>query len=163
MNYQVGDIIVHPLHGAGVIDHIESRRIDGKDKNYFVMALPGNAMSVMIPVDSCDKVGVRPLATERELEEVLSDIPKLVFDPSENWNKRYRENMLRIKNGNLSDLASVIKSLLLREQSRGLSTGERKMLVQSKQILLSEISYIKNISFAEAELDLLNRVSQKEG
>lgn len=163
MLYQVGDKIVHPLHGAGIIDRMETRRIDGVNRKFYVMNLPNNQMTVMIPVDSCDKVGVRNLCSSEEIDSVLNDIPNLVVDTNENWNKRYRENMLRIKSGNLRELASVIKSLVLRDDSRGLSTGERKMLVSSKQIILTEISFVKNISYEEAEANLLRHVRSGKG
>lgn len=154
--FSVGDRIAHPMHGAGVIDSIVKRKIDGAEKDFYVMKLPVGDMQVMIPVDSTDAIGVRPIIKPDEAEQILGSISGLEVNMTQNWNKRYRENMMKIKSGNLLEVASVIKGLMLRDTDKGLSTGERKMLHSAKQIFISEIVLSESSSYEEVEkrLDL---------
>lgn len=149
--FKVGDRVAHPLHGAGTISEIEHKKIDNRFKDYYVMRIPKGDMRVMIPVDACEAVGLRPIIDSGRAEEILQQIPDLEIAEDSNWNKRYRENMLRIRSGDLLEVASVIKSLVQRENVRGLSTGERKMLHSAKQILISEIVLCFDCSYDEAE------------
>ena len=151
MRFRVGDRIAHPMHGAGVIDSIVSRRINGKDREYYVLKIPAGDMQVMIPVDASESIGVRPIVGSDEAERILEDIPGIQVSMTQNWNKRYRENMMKIKSGNLMEVATVVKGLTERERQRGLSTGERKMLHSAKQILISEIVLSKSASYEEVE------------
>ena len=157
--FQIGDKVAHPLHGAGTISEIERKKIDKSMKDYYVMRIPKGDMRVMIPVDACDAVGLRPIIDSARAEEILQQIPDLEIAEDSNWNKRYRENMLRIRSGDLLEVASVIKSLVQRENSRGLSTGERKMLHSAKQILISEIVLCFDCSYNEAEERLYHAFS----
>lgn len=147
----VGDRIAHPLHGAGIIESMTTRKIDGQEKNYYVMKLPIGDMLVMIPVDSCDNIGVRPIVKPPEAEDIINSFPRLEVNTTQNWNKRYRENMEKIKSGDLLEVAAVIKGLMLRDLEKGLSTGERKMLHSAKQILISEIVLSESTSYEEVE------------
>jgi CarD family transcriptional regulator len=154
MTFRVGDKIAHPLHGAGIIERLETRRVNGCDKDYYVLKLPGGDMVVMIPTDSCSEIGVRPIVDSVEIEKLFSAIPALDTDMTSNWNKRYRENMQRIRSGDMLEVASVIKCLMHRDLQRGLSTGERRMLHSAKRILLSEIVMANDASMEEAEARL---------
>ena len=154
MTFRVGDRIAHPMHGAGVIDSIVTKRINGKDREYYVLKLPAGDMLVMVPVETCDAIGVRPIVAPAEAEALLGAIPGIEVEMTSNWNKRYRENMLRIKSGDLMEVASVVKGLMQRDRERGLSTGERKMLHSSKQILISEIVLSESSSYEEVEARL---------
>lgn len=140
MSFQVGDRIAHPLHGAGVIDRVESRRIGGETREYYVLRLQGSGMVVMVPKNACDEVGVRPVVDADTAYDLLRRIPDMEVPMPDNWNRRYRENIQRIKSGDIFELAAVIKVLTQRDEIRPLSTGERRMLSQARQILLSEIS-----------------------
>lgn len=149
--FSVGDRIAHPMHGAGVIESITTRKIDGCEKEYYVLKLPAGDMMVMIPIDSCDSIGVRPIVGPTEAEKIIKSFPSLEVNMTQNWNKRYRENMEKIKSGNLLEVASVIKGLMLRELDKGLSTGERKMLHSAKQILISEIVLSESCTYDDVE------------
>ena len=149
--FSVGDRIAHPMHGAGVIDSIVKRKVDGAEKDYYVLKLPVGDMLVMIPVDSTESIGVRPIVKPDEAEKIISAIEAIEVCMTQNWNKRYRENMLKIKSGDLLEVAAVIKGLMLRDTDRGLSTGERKMLHSAKQILISEIVLSESITYEEVE------------
>ena len=151
MTFRVGDRIAHPMHGAGVIDSIETRRVNGHDRQYYVLKLPVGDMLVMVPVDTCEAIGVRPIVKPDEAEKILGAIPGMVVEMTANWNKRYRENMQRIKSGDLMEVASVVKGLMLRDRERGLSTGERKMLHSARQILVSELVLSECASYEEVE------------
>jgi CarD family transcriptional regulator len=155
--FSVGDRISHPMHGAGIIDGIEERVINGTLRRYYVFKLPAGGMLVMLPIDNCDEIGVRPIISESEADALLDEMCGIKIDMTQNWNRRYRENMLRIKSGNLLEVARVIKGLMARESEKGLSTGERKMLRSAKQILISEIVLSKSCSYSEVE-DRLNTV-----
>lgn len=151
MTFRVGDRIAHPMHGAGVIDSVVTRKINGKERDYYVLKLPAGDMLVMIPVDTSAAIGVRPIVGADEAEKILGSIPGLEIEMTQNWNKRYRENMLKIKSGNLLEVAAVVKGLMKRDKERGLSTGERKMLHSAKQILISEIVLSESASYEEVE------------
>lgn len=149
--FQVGDKIVHPMHGAGVIDGIVEQKINGVLRDYYMMKLPVGGMVVMIPTQNSTEIGVRAILQPDEAEQVLAELPTVEVDMTQNWNHRYRENMLRLKSGDLREVAWVVKGLMLRDGNRGLSTGERKMLHSAKQILLSELVLAQSISYEEAE------------
>ena len=151
MSFQIGDRIAHPLHGAGVIDRVESRRIGGELREYFVLKLQGSGMVVMVPKNACDEVGVRPIVDADTAYDLLRRIPDMDVSMADNWNKRYRENMQRIKSGDLTELAAVIKALTQRDEKRPLSTGERRMLNLARQILLSELVLAEDSGYEEVE------------
>lgn len=137
--FSIGDYIAHPLHGAGVIENIVSRRISGQQRDYYVLKLPVGDMVVMVPVLGCESIGVRSIISADEAERVMDAFKSIKVEMTTNWNKRYRENMDKIKSGDLMSVASVVKGLMSRDSERGLSTGERKMLHSAKQILISEL------------------------
>ena len=149
--YQVGDKVVHPMHGAGVIDSIVKKKLNGVVRDYYALKLPTGSMNVLIPTDHTEEIGVRPIVDARKADEILASIPEIDVDMTQNWNHRYRENMLRLKSGDLTEVARVVKGLMLREGDRGLSTGERKMLHSAKQILISELVLSKNSSYEDIE------------
>lgn len=124
--FRVGDKIVHPMHGAGVVDEIVTRKVDGVLRDYYSLKLPIGGMQVMIPTDHCGEIGVRSILSGAETEWVLGQIPSLRVEMDPNWNHRYRTNMERLKSGNLLEVAKVVKGLIGREAKRGLSTGSGK-------------------------------------
>lgn len=149
--FSIGDRIAHPLHGAGVIDGIEERKINGVTRQYYMFKLPVGGMLVMIPVENCEEIGVRPIIAPEEVETLLAKMADIEIDMRQNWNRRYRENMLRIKSGDLLEVAHVIKGLMARDSEKGLSTGERKMLRSAKQILISELVLSQSSSYEVVE------------
>ena len=152
--YQVGDKVVHPMHGAGVVDSIVQKKVDGLLRDYYILKLPNRSMVVMIPTDSSDEIGVRPVIDGDQADLILAAIPSIQVEMTANWNHRYRENMERMKSGDLYEVARVIKGLTVRDTDRGLSTGERKMLHSAKQILISELVLSKSVSYESAEAEL---------
>ena len=154
--FQVGDKIVHPMHGAGVVDSIVQKKVNGVVREYYILKLPVGGMLVMIPTANSEEIGVRPVCRREEADRVLAAIPDIEVDMTQNWNRRYRENMLRLKSGDLLEVARVVKGLMLRDTDRGLSTGERKMLHSAKQILISELVLSQDLSYETVE-ERINR------
>ena len=152
--FQIGDKVVHPMYGAGVVDSIIQKTVDGVERDYFILALPNRAMVVMVPTENCSEIGVRPVVNQEQADQIRAAIPNIQVEMTANWNHRYRENMERMKSGDLFEVARVIKGLTIRDQKRGLSTGERKMLHSAKQILLSELVLSKSVSYESAEEQL---------
>jgi len=138
--YQVGDKIVHPMHGAGIVDEIVERTIDGQTETYYALRLVLERVVLYIPVRTSGALGVRPVCSAEAAQELLGRLPALEIEADGNWNRRYRENMDRLRSGDLLEVAGVVKGLTLRDRRRGLSTGEKKMLGLAKQILASELS-----------------------
>jgi len=134
-----------------VIDAIEERRINGVNRQYYQFRLYSGGMEVMIPVDHCEEIGIRSIITPEQADELLQELGDIEVDMTQNWNRRYRENMIRIKSGDLLEVARVIKGLMARDAEKGLSTGERKMLRSAKQILISEIVLAKDCEYEEVE------------
>ena len=149
--FRVGDKIVHPMHGAGIVDSITQRKIGGVNRDYYILKIPAGGMVVMIPTENSAEIGVRPVISGDEAERILSAIPDIEVDMTPNWNRRYRENMLRLKSGDLLEVARVVKGLMLRDSERGLSSGERKMLHSAKQILISEIVLAQGSTYEDVE------------
>ena len=149
--FHVGDKIVHPMHGAGVIESITTQRVNGVTRDYYILKLPVGGMQVMIPTENCAEIGVRAIVDPQEAGKVIKAIPDIEVEYDPNWNRRYRENMLRLKSGDLLQVAQVIKALAQRDELKGLSTVERKMLHSAKQILISEIVLSGGGSYEETE------------
>jgi CarD family transcriptional regulator len=139
------------MHGAGVVDGIVQKKVAGEVRDYYVMKLPKRSMVVMIPTESSHEIGMRPVMDGKSADHVLEAIPTISAEMTSNWNHRYRENLERIKSGDLMEVARVVKGLTVRDAKRGLSTGERKMLHSAKQILISEIVLSKSLSYEAAE------------
>ena len=149
--FQIGDKVVHPMHGAGVIDSIVHEKINGKVQDYYVFRMPINGLVLKIPTANSELVGLRAVIDEDRADCVINSLRELKIDVTTNWNKRYRENLERLKSGDLYEVARVIKCLMLREAERGLSTGERKMLHNAKQIFISEMVLAKGKPYQEIE------------
>jgi len=137
--YHVGDKVVYPMHGAGVIESIEEREVLGKKQMYYIMRMPAGDMTAMIPTMGCEEIGVRFVISRDEACHVLETFKKTPIFEDSNWNKRHRENMLKIKSGDIYQVLNVVKDLMYRDRAKGLSTSERKMLNCAKQILISEL------------------------
>ena len=152
--YQIGDKVVHPMYGGGVVDSIVQKTVDGVVRDYYILKLPNRSMVVMVPTDNCEEIGVRRVVDQTQADQVMAAIPDIQVEMTANWNHRYRENMERMKSGDLLEVARVIKGLTIRDQKRGLSTGERKMLHSARQILISEIVLAKSSSYESVEQEL---------
>lgn len=154
MSFHIGDKIVHPMYGAGVLESMVQKKVDGVMREYYIMRLPKRSMVVMIPTESCEEIGVRPVMDQSQADRLLAAIPTIQVEMTSNWNHRYRENLERLKSGDLLEVARVVKGLTARESKRGLSTGERKMLLAARQILISELVLSQSMSYEAVEQQL---------
>ena len=154
MPFQIGDKVVHPRYGAGVLESVVQKKVDGVVREYYIMKLPKRSMVVMIPTEGSEEIGVRPIMNQDQAGQLLAAIPGIQVEMTTNWNHRYRENLERLKSGDLLEVARVIKGLTMRESKRGLSTGERKMLLAARQILSSELVLSQSLSYEDVERQL---------
>jgi CarD family transcriptional regulator len=146
------------MHGAGVIESIEEREILGQKQNYYIVRMPIGDMKVMIPIDNVEDIGIREIIGVQEVEKVIETLKEQNTIVTNNWNKRYRENMGKIKTGDIFEVAEVVKTLMVRDKEKGLSTGEKKMLNNAKQILISELVLAKGVDHSEIESAIDNIV-----
>jgi CarD family transcriptional regulator len=137
----VGDKVLYPMHGAGVIQGIEKSNLMGQEKSYYILKLPFGEMKIMIPVESVAKVGLRaiiPKSEAKKVFDVLKAKPKTIATAG-SWNKRFNANMLKLKSGSIYEVAELVKNLFCQDKRRKISTGERRLFDTAKQVLVSEL------------------------
>ncbi len=156
--FNVGDKIVYPMHGAGTIDSIEEKNILGENQAYYIIKMPGE-VKVMVPTSKAEQIGVRNIIGKEEAEKVISILGEDETEMSQNWNKRYRDNMEKMKSGSVYEVADVVRNLSFKQKEKGLSTGEKKMLSNAKQILVSELVLAEHASQDEVEELIDNKIS----
>lgn len=135
----IGDKVVYPMHGAGVIEAIEEHEVLGATQKYYVFTMPDREMKVMIPMNNVEHVGLRSVINDQEVSEVLAVLQDLPQDDSGNWNRRFNRNLAKIKSGNICEVAEVVRNLMRQDNLKKLSTGERRLLDTAKHILISEL------------------------
>ncbi|MBR0416648.1 MAG: CarD family transcriptional regulator [Firmicutes bacterium] len=148
--FKIGDPVVYPMHGAGVVENIEDRQVLGETRSYYIIRISRGKMQVMVPVEGSDKVGLRAIVKPCDLDAVYDVLRAESTPMDENWNRRNRENMEKLKTGDLPLVAEVIRNLVRVDRVKKLSTGEKKMLSNSKLILASEMVVSLGISEEEA-------------
>ena len=148
-----GDKIVHPMYGAGVIDDIEEKSIDGQTKPYYILKIPINDLQVSVSVNKANSLPMRQVLEKTKLMDIIA---KAEFkpNPSKNWTTTYNENLLKIKSGDVEKVAGVLKYLSHKERGKTLSAAEKKLMNSAKQIVLSEIILSCGIKKSDAELML---------
>lgn len=149
--FAIGDHIVYPMYGAGTITDVVEKDFLGETRSYYSVNLPYSRMEASVPVDNCDKLGVRPIIDPSRIPEVI-EVLKGESDPmNPNWNKRYRENTERMQTGDILEVARVVRNLVRTDRIKPLSTGEKKLLATAKQILESEMAYSGGFTMEEAD------------
>lgn len=156
--FHVGDKIVYPMHGAGTIDAIEEKDILGEKQAYYILKMPGG-VKVMVPTAKAEEIGVRGIIDKKEAEKVFKVLETDETEMSMNWNKRYRDNMEKMKSGDIYEVADVVRNLSFKQKEKGLSTGEKKMLNNAKQILVSELVLTEHASQEEIEGIVDNKIN----
>lgn len=152
--YKLGDKVVYPMHGAGTIESVEEKEILGQKKKYYVLKMPVGEMKLMVPVDNVDSIGMRNIIDSAQVNRVMKILEEKTSLEDLNWNKRFRNNMEKIKTGDIFEVAEVVRDLAHRDKEKGLSTGEKKMLSNAKQILISEIALAKDIGGIEVQEEI---------
>ena len=148
--FEIGSKIVHPMHGAGIIREIEEKKILGEVKQYYILELPCNDMNVMIPVESEQSVGIRTIVDKSIVLQAIETLKLESTKMDPNWNRRHRDNMDKLKTGDIISVAEVVRNLMRVNRVKSLSAGETKMLNNARQILISEIILSCEITEAEA-------------
>lgn len=148
--FNVGDKVVYPMHGAGTIDSIEEKDILGEKQSYYILKMPGE-VKVMVPTAKAETVGVRNIIDKSSADKVFSVLSQDETNMDKNWNKRYRDNMDKMKSGDIYEIADVVRNLSFKQKEKGLSTGEKKMLLNARQILVSELTLAQNTNKDEME------------
>ena len=156
--FNVGDKIVYPMHGAGTIDSIEEKDILGETQSYYILKMPGE-VKVMVPIAKAEEVGVREIIDKSSADKVFNILLKDETQMDKNWNKRYRDNMDRLKSGDIYEIADIVRNLSFKQKEKGLSTGEKKMLVNAKQILVSELVLAEKSNKEEIEERVDNNIN----
>jgi CarD family transcriptional regulator len=146
MMFNIGDKVVYPMHGAGIIESIEEKEISGEKIRYYIIKLPMGDMKAMVPLNKVSEIGLRQVVDEAEILKVFEVLKSDTTKMSNNWNHRYRENMEKIKSGSIFEIAEVVRNLSVRERQKGLSTGEKKMYENARRILLSELVLAKDMA-----------------
>ena len=156
--FNVGDKIVYPMHGAGTIDAIEEKDILGQKQSYYILKMPGE-VKVMIPTAKAEEVGVRNIINKESADKVFGVLEQDETAMDKNWNKRYRDNMEKMKSGDIYEIADVVRNLSFKQKEKGLSTGEKKMLNNAKQILVSELVLAEHATQDEVEKLVENKIN----
>ena len=156
--FNIGDNIVYPMHGAGTIDANEEKEILGEKLQYYIIKMPGE-VKVMVPTAKAEEMGVRGVIDQSGVTKVLKLLEQDETEMSQNWNKRYRDNLDKMKTGDVFEVADVVRNLEFKQKERGtLSTGEKKMLNNAKTILVSELALAENASNDEIQQLVDNKI-----
>jgi CarD family transcriptional regulator len=154
MQFDVGDKVVYPHHGAAVIEKREKISAFGGEKEYLVLRLAYGDLTLKVPADNTDSVGLREVINDEEVEEVFAVLRKKEARMPTNWSRRFKNHVEKLKSGDIYQVAEVVRNLSLREKEKGLSAGEKRMLAKARQILVSELTFAINVSEQEAEKKL---------
>ena len=148
--FTVGDKVVYPMHGAGLVEKIEDRQILGETRAYYIIRIKGGNMQVMVPVRGAEDIGLRYVVDPKEFDEIYKVLGSESTPMDENWNRRNRDNMEKLKTGDPEQVAEVIRNLVRVDRVKKLSTGEKKLLNTARQILCSEMTMVLNVNDSAA-------------
>jgi CarD family transcriptional regulator len=154
--------VVYPHHGAGKVLKKERKKMFGEEREYLTIKILHNDMTVMVPCENAGKAGLRRVIDEDTVKKVLAVLQDEVSEMPKNWNRRFKHNRDKIKTGDIYELAEVVRNLAVREQDKGLSTGEKQMYTRAKKILASEMMYAVEKTEEEAEAYLDEVLSRPE-
>lgn len=158
--FHIGECVVYPMHGAGIIESIEEKEVLGSSKKYYILNLAQGEIKIMLPMEKAKDLGLRKIISKEQLPDVYSIINGN-GDPEQlqnNWNRRYMLNLEKLKSGDIFEVAGVFRTLREREEEKGLSTGEKKMLEDVKKIISSELALVEG-----SELNLLSSYLDSRG
>lgn len=154
MSFAVGDKVVYPHHGAAVVERIENKVVFGEEREYLVLRLAYGELTLNVPADNIEGVGLREVIDLDEVEEVYEVLRSKDVRMPTNWSRRFKNHVEKLKSGDVYQVAEVVRNLSLRDREKGLSAGEKKMLSQARQILVSELIFAIDGSQEEAEAQL---------
>ncbi|ERS42192.1 CarD family transcriptional regulator [Corynebacterium pseudodiphtheriticum] len=151
MEIKVGEVVVYPHHGAAKVEAIETREMGGETLEYVVLSINQSDLVVRVPSKNVERVGVRDVVGKEGLEKVFSVLRETDVEEAGNWSRRYKANQERLASGDINQVAEVVRDLWRRDQDRGLSAGEKRMLVKARQILVGELALAGPVDEAKAD------------
>lgn len=157
--FTIGDKVIYPTQGIGIVEAIEDQTLYGEDFRVFYLRILANDSLIMVPASNADEIGIRKLVTEDQIELVHEFIRNGDIDVSKNWKGRYKEHEIRMKKGSILDIASVLKSLFYLNRSKPLSFREKKMMEKAKEMLVAEISEVSDATTDDIEQEILKDLS----
>jgi CarD family transcriptional regulator len=163
IEFECGDNVVYPHHGAGKVLKKEVRKMFGEEREYLTIKILHNDMTVMVPCENAALAGLRRVIDEETVKKVLGVLADDVSEMPKNWNRRFKHNRDKIKTGDIYELAEVVRNLAIREHQKGLSTGEKQMFTRAKKILASELMYALEMDEDGAEEHLDNLLAESAG
>ena len=158
--YEVGDKVVYPQHGAGVVVRKDTTSVQGQDREYLIIQILHNEMTVMVPADAAAEAGLRAVIGAEEVEEVLDVLRGENTVIAGNWSRRFKHNQEKLRSGDIHEVAEVIRNLTGRSREKPISAGERQLLSRAKKILVSELMYAKGMDEADATSYLDERLDE---
>jgi len=150
MTFKSGDRVVYPHHGAAIIEKTETIEFDGEKTKYFVLKTAHDELTVRVPVDKVDEVGMRPPISLEDVEDLFVLLAKKDVREPANWSRRFKNHQEKLKSGDVYQVAEVVRNLALRESAKGLSAGEKNMYSKARKVLVSELSFALEVSEDDA-------------
>ena len=158
MGFRIGDKVVYPHHGAATIESREKKELFGEKREYFILKLAYGELTLMVPIDSTEEVGLREVTPAKEMPKVFKVLKKKEeTQNTTNWSRRFKANVEKLRSGDIYKVAEVVRSLHQRDKEKGLSAGEKRMLTKARQILVSELTFSQDCDEEAAE-ELLDEV-----
>ncbi|MBA2425773.1 MAG: CarD family transcriptional regulator [Actinobacteria bacterium] len=155
MRFSVGDKVVYPHHGAAIIEKLEQKELYGESRDYYIIKLAYGELTLMVPIDSTEDVGLREVTPAKEVPKVFKVLRKQEETTNTtNWSRRFKANVEKLRSGDIYKVADVVRSLHQRDKEKGLSAGEKRMLTKARQILVSELTFSNGCNEDEAEKQL---------
>jgi len=151
VSFDVGDRVVYPHHGAAVITKREKRKINGSSTEYLVLVMAHGELTLSVPVDKADEVGMRPPIGKDEVDDLFDLLAKKDIREPANWSRRFKNHQEKLKSGDVYQVAEVVRNLSLRDQAKGLSAGEKSMFIKARSVLVSELSFALDVDEDEAQ------------
>jgi CarD family transcriptional regulator len=149
--FRKGETVVHPEHGAALIEEVREKEFLGEKRKYLVLRVVYGDLTVLVPTDSTDQVGLRPVVSKNEIKKVLKVLTEDESSVAANWSRRFKNNLEKLHSGDPYEVAEVLRNLAIRDREKGLSAGEKRMITKARQILISEVAYATGKSDDEAE------------
>ncbi len=160
IEFEVGDSVVYPHHGAGKVLRKEMKEVLGESREYLTIKILHNDMTVMVPTENAALAGLRRVIDEETVKKVLAVLQDECSEMPKNWNRRFKHNRDKIKTGDIYELAEVVRNLAIRESQKGLSTGEKQMFTRAKKILASELMYALEMDEEQVEEHLYGLLAE---
>jgi CarD family transcriptional regulator len=160
MEFKLGEKVVYPNHGVGVIEQISYGYLNGRSERYYMLKILSSGLKVMVPQSNIGSVGLRPVIRSNEAGDVISYLEKGRSTSHHDWKHRFKENSERMRTGSLMEVATVLKGLVSLSRTKPLSFREKKMLERAKHLLVSELATVRNTTEQTMETNLVRALAK---